>query len=279
MAEYRKKPVVVEATRWWKNGDHPKDHSAVLKVKGETFLSEGHVVRRFRRPDVSDDSECQHCAQTMHDHGWIDTLEGGHIVCPGDWIITGVKGERYPCKPDVFEATDEEADGPPSLLDLCGAKLSLKSLAVIGKLLQTDGCANIIGVMTEPEPLTVDEWLERMIQEERRQPDPREFLLRNLATAHTVEFFEFEGRILFPMYGTSGMFTATLCAFLVRWIQTQHECDLQKAWAFPMERAEVFPCGCRCAPMKFPPYPSNDTEQIFNAALESLDAAQPKEKS
>ncbi len=36
---------------------------------------------------------------------WIRTLEGGHIVCPGDWIITGVKGEKYPCKPDIFEAT------------------------------------------------------------------------------------------------------------------------------------------------------------------------------
>jgi hypothetical protein len=43
----------------------------------------------------------------MHNHGWIDTLEGSHIVCPGDWIITGVKGEHYPCKPDVFQATYE----------------------------------------------------------------------------------------------------------------------------------------------------------------------------
>jgi len=37
----------------------------------------------------------------------IDTLEGFHEVTPGDWIITGVKGERYPCKPDIFEATYE----------------------------------------------------------------------------------------------------------------------------------------------------------------------------
>ena len=41
----------------------------------------------------------------MHVHGWIDTKEGGHIVCPGDWIITGVAGENYPCKPDIFAAT------------------------------------------------------------------------------------------------------------------------------------------------------------------------------
>ena len=42
--------------------------------------------------------------------GWIDTLEGGHIVCPGDWIITGIKKEKYPCKPDVFAATYEPAE-------------------------------------------------------------------------------------------------------------------------------------------------------------------------
>jgi hypothetical protein len=46
----------------------------------------------------------------MHWHGWIETLEGGHIVCPGDYIITGVKGERYPCKPDIFEATYEKVE-------------------------------------------------------------------------------------------------------------------------------------------------------------------------
>lgn len=40
----------------------------------------------------------------------IDTLEGPLNVSPGDWIITGVKGERYPCKPDIFDATYEPAD-------------------------------------------------------------------------------------------------------------------------------------------------------------------------
>lgn len=43
----------------------------------------------------------------MHNHGWIDTLEGGHVVCPGDWIIRGIKGENYPCKPDIFAETYE----------------------------------------------------------------------------------------------------------------------------------------------------------------------------
>lgn len=40
----------------------------------------------------------------------IDTLEGSHEVTEGDWIITGVKGERYPCKPDIFEATYERVE-------------------------------------------------------------------------------------------------------------------------------------------------------------------------
>lgn len=69
--QFRKKPVVIEANQWFKLGDHPN-------VKEYNY--------RF---------------------GWIETLEGGHIVYPGDWIITGVKGEQYPCKPDIFELTYE----------------------------------------------------------------------------------------------------------------------------------------------------------------------------
>lgn len=38
----------------------------------------------------------------------IETLEGVMRADPGDWIITGVKGEKYPCKPDIFAATYEE---------------------------------------------------------------------------------------------------------------------------------------------------------------------------
>jgi hypothetical protein len=73
--KYRKKPVVVEATQWFKDGDHPA-------VRTST-----HTSRAL-----------------------IDTLEGVHIVTPGDYIITGVKGEHYPCKPDIFELTYEAAE-------------------------------------------------------------------------------------------------------------------------------------------------------------------------
>lgn len=46
----------------------------------------------------------------------IHTLEGDMTAEPGDWIITGVKGEKYPCKPDIFEATYERADATPGPL-------------------------------------------------------------------------------------------------------------------------------------------------------------------
>ena len=110
MTKYRKKPVVIEAHQWFKNGDHPEDDCKMVPREHDApFKSEGKVVRYYRRPDVNGEAPCKHCGVRMHDHGWIDTLEAGHNVCPGDWIITGVKGERYPCKPDIFEATYEPA--------------------------------------------------------------------------------------------------------------------------------------------------------------------------
>lgn len=97
---FRKKPVEVEAHQWFENGDHPDDHP-----EGRNPDWEGEVVRYFRHPEISGSQVCSKCRRTMHEHGWIDTLEDGHNVCPGDWIITGVQGERYPCKPDIFAAT------------------------------------------------------------------------------------------------------------------------------------------------------------------------------
>ena len=105
--KFRKKPVVIEATQWLRNGDHPADDAGRRKSDGTTER-EGTIVGYFRRLYVSGAQPCKQCCRLMSDHGWINTLEGGHIVCPGDWIITGVKGERYPCKPDIFEATYEK---------------------------------------------------------------------------------------------------------------------------------------------------------------------------
>ena len=86
--KYRKKPVVIEAKQWFKHGDHPAVHPFPLGWSGAK--AEGY-------PDYHPDNL-----------GIIETLEGHHQVSPGDWIITGVKGEHYPCKPDIFEMTYEK---------------------------------------------------------------------------------------------------------------------------------------------------------------------------
>ena len=106
---YRKRPVVIDAFQWFENGDHPEDATRLVRTSPDDapFMSEGKIVRYYRHPQDDAERLCAHCAIRMHDHGWIDTLEGGHVVCPGDWIIKGVKGEFYPCKPDIFEATYE----------------------------------------------------------------------------------------------------------------------------------------------------------------------------
>ena len=95
MPKFRKRPVAIEAVRWFKNGDGPM---------------EGQLVRRYRNPWNSGDNVCAYCNNSMHDHGWINALEGGHRICPRDWIIRGVAGEYYPCKPDIFEATYEPVE-------------------------------------------------------------------------------------------------------------------------------------------------------------------------
>ena len=112
MSLFRQKPVVIRATQWWKNGDHPDDGTDTFcKSNGKRYRREGKVVRYFRLPAVPGTRPCSKCQRTMHNHGWIDTLEAGYQVCPGDWILTDPKGGHYPMKQDIFEATYEPAFG------------------------------------------------------------------------------------------------------------------------------------------------------------------------
>ena len=106
--KYRKKPIIIDAEQWFKNGDHSEDDTReIIGSDNIPFMSEGKIVRYYRRPECDGENKCKHCGVIMHLHGWIDTLEGGHVVCPGDWIIKGIKGEFYPCKPEIFKATYE----------------------------------------------------------------------------------------------------------------------------------------------------------------------------
>lgn len=75
MPKFRKKPVVIEAHQWFPG----------RKVEGVTEHDTGSSITEVI--------------------GFIDTLEGRMTAMPGDWIITGVAGEKYPCKDQIFRAT------------------------------------------------------------------------------------------------------------------------------------------------------------------------------
>ena len=81
--KYRKKPVVIYAVQY----------------DGNNFLDvhENFPEMKFAKDEFGGKNLL------------IFTLEGQHIATPGDWIIRGVKGEFYPCKPDIFQATYEPA--------------------------------------------------------------------------------------------------------------------------------------------------------------------------
>lgn len=75
---FRKKPIVIEA---------------------HAYAGEGQEI----------DGLCPRCRE-VPDYPHVHTLEGPLRVREGDWIIKGVKGEFYPCKPDIFAATYEPAE-------------------------------------------------------------------------------------------------------------------------------------------------------------------------
>lgn len=89
MMKFRKKPVVIEAFKWTGDANQAEDPEWIVEA-----IEAGSV--RFSGSGGS--GVCM----------MIDTLEGTLIASRGDWIIRGIKGELYPCKPDIFDATYEE---------------------------------------------------------------------------------------------------------------------------------------------------------------------------
>ena len=83
--KYRKKPVVIEAVRWLGN-----NHAEICEFFGDDF--EPLEIRG-------------------NEGVYITTLEGVLRASVGDYIIKGVNGEFYPCKPDIFAKTYEPVDG------------------------------------------------------------------------------------------------------------------------------------------------------------------------
>ncbi len=75
MAKYRKKPILVDAQQWFL-GDQI---DGIVFKEGDAF-------------------------------GFVDTLEGRMSIYSGDWIVTGIHGERYPVRKEIFEKTYEAID-------------------------------------------------------------------------------------------------------------------------------------------------------------------------
>jgi len=82
MPNFRKKPVVIEARQYDGTIGSAVDIIQWAGIEDEVTRAGGLIIR---------------------------TSEGDHFASPGDWIIKGVKGEFYPCKPDIFAATYDPA--------------------------------------------------------------------------------------------------------------------------------------------------------------------------
>ena len=89
--KFRKKPIVIEAVQFPFNGIRTKELS--------DFLGWEHDNDQYNWLDIT----------TLEDADQV------HRATPGDWIIKGVKGEYYPCKPDIFEATYEPVEADDAL--------------------------------------------------------------------------------------------------------------------------------------------------------------------
>jgi hypothetical protein len=89
--KFRKKPVVIEAVQF--NGTRNWDEAPEWLIEA-TKKAPNEVGSLTVGEGLAS----------------IFTLEGVHAASPGDWIIRGVNGELYPCKPDIFEKTYEAAE-------------------------------------------------------------------------------------------------------------------------------------------------------------------------
>ncbi len=91
MPKFTKKPVTITAVKFNGSSSHANQIESWVKGKTEEPKDGGIHTRDIVFLE-------------------IETLEGVMTASPGDWIIKGIKGEFYPCKPDIFKATYELAE-------------------------------------------------------------------------------------------------------------------------------------------------------------------------
>ncbi len=102
-SKFRKKPVEIEAIQFRRNA------LTICEWADNTYVvppGYDHTMRYSREHDGS----TGHVLPDAPAFLVIRTLEGSHRADEGDWIIRGVQGEFYPCKPDIFAATYDEVE-------------------------------------------------------------------------------------------------------------------------------------------------------------------------
>ena len=99
--KYRKKPVIIEAIQW--DGKNLVDVSAFLCKRTRKA-----ALKEINSSDISCKKWDDYESIVIEEGLTIDTLEGRMRADIGDYIIKGVNGEFYPCKPDIFDKTYEE---------------------------------------------------------------------------------------------------------------------------------------------------------------------------
>jgi len=87
--KFKKKPIIIDAIQW--NGSNMAEILTLSSSEGKEF--EHDIFSGLLT---------------------IETLEGDMVAQEGDWIIRGIKGELYPCKPDIFEATYDPVPPTPN---------------------------------------------------------------------------------------------------------------------------------------------------------------------
>ena len=95
MSKYKKKPVIIEAFQY--DGD-------LIDAKGSYYVPDW-AVKAYQDGTMFFAKSTESPSELF-----IKTLEGYHHVSVGDYVIKGIQGELYPCKPDIFEQTYEKAE-------------------------------------------------------------------------------------------------------------------------------------------------------------------------
>lgn len=121
---YRKKPVEIEAIKW--NGANIEECKQFTHDKAEYIYHDAAYKAGVAPPSIEI---------------IIHTLEGDMRVSVGDYIIKGVDGELYPCKPDIFQKTYEEVVEPiVTANDLLKASEHLATLGLLEEVMKEAAC-------------------------------------------------------------------------------------------------------------------------------------------